>query len=361
MRILFIPLDTFNLKSNEHVPNRIGLLSGRNEIIGVKRSKPFTEGMAKATAYIKFLLYAAKVCLFALRHYKDFDLIYCFESGYALIGVAISILTGKPCIRDNAGVTREWCHRVKPSMLYTLAALTSEKIVSRFMKMMIVLSEADKHAYIIYGFDPKKIAVIPLPADLSLADKIAEDKEALRERLGLERNKRILIFSGKRDYPPNMEAAEWINQVLALAICQRLNNTQILMTGSGEIPKSVQSIVTFTGFVPDLFEYIHASDVFIAPIEMPSGYLTKVFDSLACSKPTVVMASATNGIPELLDGNNAMVAKDRNEFIEKTIYLLEHPDEAEEIGVRGRKMLEENYSRSIWEERLNEVLEGCLI
>ena len=33
--------------------------------------------------------------------------------------------------------------------------------------------------------------------------------------------------------------------------------------------------------------------------------------------------------PELIDGNNAMVARNKNEFIKKTIYLLENPDEAQ--------------------------------
>jgi len=204
------------------------------------------------------------------------------------------------------------------------------------------------------------MVVIPRPADLSFADEIADGKDALRQRLGLEKNKRILIFTGRRDYPPNMEAAEWINRALAPAICQRLDNTQILMTGSGETPESVHSIITFTGFVPNLFKYIHASDIFIAPIEMPSGRLTKVFDALACAIPTVVLASATNGIPELQDGYNAMIAKDRDEFIEKAVYLLEHPDEAQKIGLRGRKMLEEYYSWSVWEERLNQALQSCV-
>ena len=360
MRILFIPLDTFNLKSNEAIPSRIGLLSGRNEIIGVKRAAPFTEKAESFVAYIKFPFYAVKVFLFGIRHRKDFDLIYCSESFYSLVGVGISILTGKPCVRDCASVAREWCQRVKPSRFYIFAALTSEKIVSRFMKMMIVLSEADRKAYIEQGFNPNKIAVIPRPADFSLSDEITADKKVLRENLGLEVKERILIFTGRRYYPPNMEAARWINQRLAPAICQRLDDAQILMTGSGEIPGLAHPIITFTGFVPNLFEYIHASDIFLAPIEQPSGRLTKVFDALACAKPTVVLVSVTNGIPELVDGYNAMIAQDRNEFIEKTIYLLEHPDKAKEIGIRGRKMLEECYNWSIWEERLNEVLKGCL-
>ena len=132
------------------------------------------------------------------------------------------------------------------------------------------------------------------------------------------------------------------------------------MTGSGNIPKPTHPIVAYTGFVPNVFEYILASDICIAPVELLSGSLVKVFDSMSCSKPTVVMAWLANIMHELVNGYNVMIAKDKNEFIEKTIYLLEHPDEARQIGIRARKVIEQHYSSDIWEERLNEILGRCI-
>jgi len=360
MRILLIPLDRFDVRSNEHIPGRIRLLSGTNEIIGVKRAAPFTGGIGAPTAYMRYLVYAAKVFAYGLRHRRDFDLIFCFESFYALVGVALSLVSGKPCIRDCAGVTREWLQRTKPSRFFAFAALTSEKIVSRFAKMMTVLSEADKQAYVEQGFAPDKIAVVPLVIDFTLGDEVAADKEVLRRRLGLEASKRILIFTGRRDYPPNKKAAWWINDKLAPAVSQRYDDVQILMTASGEIPQPTHSTITFTGLVPNVFEYIHASDIALAPIEQPSGTLTKVLDSMSCGKPTVVLASAANGIPQLADGHNAMVVKDGSEFIEKALYLLEHLDEAQEIGVRARRTMEQHYNYEVWETKLNEVLQRCI-
>jgi len=88
--------------------------------------------------------------------------------------------------------------------------------------------------------------------------------------------------------------------------------------------------------------------------------LVKVLDSMSCGKPTVVLTQATKGILELTDGYNCMIAGDKDQFIAKTLYLLEHPDEAREIGTRARKTMEEYYASDIWEERLNEILERCL-
>jgi len=360
MRIFFIPFDTFALNSNEAVPNRINLLSGKNELIGVGRQANFTGGVPGVASYMGFFRYAVKNFLFGLKYRQEFDLIYCSELWYALVGLGVSTFTGKPVVRDCVGVTQEWLQRVKPPLFFKLVVLSVEKIIKRFARMNIVLSEADRRAYLGQGFEAGKLTFIPRPADLSLAARVSGDRESLRNKLGLDPCKKLLIYSGKRAYLPNMEAAEWIINVLAPAIADRLDNVQILMTGTGEKPAGGHLIVKFTGFVPDIFEYITASDVFIAPIEIPSGRLTKVFDSLSCGTPTVVLTSATNGIPELIDGNNVMIAQDRNEFIEKTIYLLEHPDEAHEIGLRGRKMLEEHYDWDFWEGELNRVLESCL-
>jgi len=72
------------------------------------------------------------------------------------------------------------------------------------------------------------------------------------------------------------------------------------------------------------------------------------------------MESAKNGIPELIDKQNAMVSKDRKDFIENTLYLLEHPVEAQIIGKNGKAMMDKYYSFSAWQDRLNQVLEDCV-
>ncbi len=139
-----------------------------------------------------------------------------------------------------------------------------------------------------------------------------------------------------------------------------MSDVQILMTASGDIPQPTHPMITLTGFVSNVFEYIKASDIFIAPVELLSGVLVKVLDSMSCGKPTVIMASAANSMPELVDGYNVMIARDKDEFIAKTLYLLGNQDEAQEIGIRARKTMEQYYSSDIWEEDLNIVLKKCV-
>lgn len=172
--------------------------------------------------------------------------------------------------------------------------------------------------------------------------------------------KKIIIFTGRREYPPNMAAVEWINNELAPKIAQLFTDVQIIMTSTGKIPQYVHPIISFTGFVPNLFEYIHAADIFISPIEQPSGTQQKVIDAMACGKPMVVMKSLINGIPELIDGYNSMLAEDKHDFINKTIYLLEQGSEAEKMGLRSRKIMVEFYNQELCKQQLLAAFNKCL-
>jgi glycosyltransferase involved in cell wall biosynthesis len=285
-----------------------------------------------------------------VRRRKDFDLVFCEFEWNALIGAAISFMVGKPCIWDT--------HAVDPKISNMRNLL--KKLVARFSKIIIAVSDLDRERLTSQGFPRNKIVVIPTSAELQLADKVNDDSDHLRRRLGLDTGKRILIFVGHINYQPNREAANWIDKELAPALSARFNNVQILITGAGEKPATPHEKVTYTGFVPNIFEYILASDICLAPIWSGVGMLTKVIDFMSCAKPVVVASFAVKGIPELRDKSNAVIAHNPREFIQETISLIEHPEEARKIGLAARKTIEKYYNGDSWESRLNEVITGCV-
>jgi glycosyltransferase involved in cell wall biosynthesis len=364
MRILLIPRDISTTDSNHPTAIRTRLLSSKNEIFGVPRYSTFRDLTLKENPVttIRFLSYILKVLFYSLRNRNSFDLIYCFDPPhFNLLGVLVSFFSRKPCVRDCAFVTREWCKRLNISKINTFTHLLSEKLSLKGTKLIIVLSEKDKEAYIAQGIDPKKIVVIPRPPNLlSTNESKKYSKDMCRNKLGIITDKKILLFTGLRAYPTNMEAAQWINNELAPLISKKHKDVQILMTGSGPMPEPIHPIVKSMGYVEDYFDVVFAADISIIPVEMPSGRLTKAFDSMSCGIPTVLLESAKNGIPELMDNDNSMVGKDRGEFIDKTLYLLEHPVEAQIIGNHGKSMMEKYYSWTVWEDKLNQALEKCI-
>jgi glycosyltransferase involved in cell wall biosynthesis len=358
IRVLFIPLEASDPKTNERSATLIRIMLRRYKLIGIRRV-PYSEGSTKFITYLKYVWFALAVFCFGIRNRRGFDLIFCEHASYGLGAAPLALVTGKPLVLDCHAHARTYGDELNLPRFQTFFRVWLERMVGRVARVTITVSEADKGLFVNSGFSSMKVAAIPTAADFSVCDRRDLSVVMAREKLGLDMDKKIILFIGKRAYKPNFESAQWINQHLAPAIAQRFDAV-ILLSGTGPIPVHPNKIVRVTGFVPDIYELIVAADVCVAPVWKGVGIMTKVIDTMACGKPNVVSRFCTQGIPELADGENAMIADTTDEFVEKTIYLLEHPDEAQRLGRNARKTIEEYYNWHDWEGKLNEILVRCL-
>jgi glycosyltransferase involved in cell wall biosynthesis len=289
---------------------------------------------------------------------KKIDLIFCEGAPYALVGVIVSRLIRKPCIWDSHGNIIIFCRNFKKSPIYSAVVTLMEKWVGKRVAALITVSEVDKRAYIEMGVEAAKIYIIPISIDLGEISYPgnSDQKLRLRQKLGLPPDKKLLLFFGNIKYAPNSEAVEFINNKLAPVIEKRYDDVEILVIGytkeSPSPPSNPSRIVGFMNFRPNIYDYILASDISIAPLWTAFGVLTKVVDSLACGKPTIVTHLA--GIPELVSGQNTMIASNPKEFIEKTLYLLNNQSISEKLGREGRKIVEQHYD---WRRCVNQIFE----
>jgi len=363
MRILIIPIDQKNHpKKSLRVTTLFNEIEkNNNQILGLERV-PYFNTSIEHIKYIRFLFYMFKLMFYGLKRGKKIDLILCHTIPFGLTGAIISFFIRKPLIWDNLdGNLSSHFKLLNTSFIYNQLNTLFERLIGSIAKIIIVPSENDKKLYFKQEYKYKnKIKVIPTGTDLSTIKKTKEDKNLLRQKLRLDPEKKVLIFSGKRDYPPNKEAAFWINDKLAPVLAERFNQLQIVVTGVGEVPQKIHPIVTFPGHVPDYFEHILASDVCLVPYQMNTGISTKLIDYLACGKPTVTTVEVARLFPELVDGENVLIARDRKEFIEKTIAILENPVLGEKIGANGRKVIEEHYNIEVIGKLWQEVFESCV-
>lgn len=80
-------------------------------------------------------------------------------------------------------------------------------------------------------------------------------------------------------------------------------------------------------------------------LQAKNGFPTKLGEYLLTGNPVVV--TAVGDIPLFLkDGYSAMISEERNaeQFAEKVCWLLEHPNEASEIGKRGKAVAQKNFN-----------------
>ncbi len=109
--------------------------------------------------------------------------------------------------------------------------------------------------------------------------------------------------------------------------------------------------VRFVGFQSDIPSFLHAIDVFVFA-SRSEGFGQVVIEAMAAGKPVVVSRIAP--LTEIVtDGETGLHAEPENpeSFAEKILWLFSHPKEAEEMGKRGIRRVNDMFSaeRMAWE------------
>jgi glycosyltransferase involved in cell wall biosynthesis len=320
--------------------------------IGFESSNDFFT-TKKILGFLNLAVYLLKSIIYGLKHGHKCDIIFCEHLYSLLAGSVIKIVCGKPLIWDSHGNLISACKELNNSKIYTAIIWFFEKCLGSFPDMLVVPTLLDKQLYIEQGFKEERITVIPLCIDLKKIPKISNRVE-LREKLGLDANKKILLFGGKRVYLPNRDAAFWINDILAPIIEKEHSDIEIIITGSGDLPDYINKIVKFVGFVPNIQEYICAADICLIPVHLDNGVSTKLLEYMAFSRPVIADSSLIRAMPEAEDMVNLIVANNLEQFTDKVLWSLKNYEKLNEISISAGKTIEKYYN---WELESNRWLQ----
>jgi glycosyltransferase involved in cell wall biosynthesis len=239
---------------------------------------------------------------------------------------------------------------------FTKANVVLERIIGGMATRMLVVSEVDRRAYQSLGLSENKIMVLPTCADMDQVKRKTMTRSEARRLLGIEDRQKVILFFGTLNYRPNLLSAKYVVEQLAPKI-NGFDDTRIYIAGSGTFSYSIPQNVRFLGFVPDIYAWLAASDVCIAPIWEGVGILTKVIDMLSMGTPTVVSPLAIEGIPELENRVNCLIGKDPEDFATQLICLLADTQLQARLGAEGRKLVESKYSWKMTAPLLFQMLE----
>ena len=204
----------------------------------------------------------------------------------------------------------------------------------------------------LYGIEEEKIHVIYNGVDINKF-KPRPDKAKLRREFGLEENKKIVLFVGRLYHRKGLEILlHSIPPVL-----QEFGDVKFAISGIGFKKKEqslrdlakeldIEDTVTFLGYVPDekLPELYSASDIFVLPA-IYENFPFAILEAQATGLP--VISTKVGGIPEfLVDKENGflIVPGDPKQLTQRVLTLLQDPKLAEEMGNRGRKLIEEKFA-----------------
>ena len=214
----------------------------------------------------------------------------------------------------------------------------------------------------LYGIDEKKIHVIYNGVDVQKF-KPRPDRTELRRDFGLEAEKKIVLFVGRLYHRKGLEILlRSIPPVL-----QEFSDVKFVISGKGfkEKEESLRNLakqldiedhVTFMGYVPDekLPNLYSASDIFVLPA-IYENFPFAILEAQATGLP--VISTKVGGIPEfLVDNENGFLIDpgDSAQLTQRVLALLQDPKLAKEMGMRGRKLIEEKFS---WRLITNQVID----
>jgi len=158
-----------------------------------------------------------------------------------------------------------------------------------------------------------------------------------------------LVFTGKMDYRPNVDAALWlVNDILPL-IRQRVPDVTVALVGQQPSPRlaplSDIEGVTLTGRVESVVPYLRGAAVYVAPLRMGSGTRLKLLEAMAAGSPIVATTTAAAGL--MPDAKAAMLITDgAAAFAEAVIGLLTSPDKRAGMIGAGKTAVRAHYDWS---------------
>jgi glycosyltransferase involved in cell wall biosynthesis len=159
-------------------------------------------------------------------------------------------------------------------------------------------------------------------------------KQELAQAWNLRGDVPWFYFLGALDYEPNVQALHYIIYEIIPRLQQSGQPFEVLVAGKGLSSLDAQRIASvgayYTGFLPDLDQFLIACDVMLNPVILGGGIKTKAVEALAFGKRVVSVHSGAAGLIREACGDALTVVADGdwNGFASATLQAAGSPAKA---------------------------------
>jgi glycosyltransferase involved in cell wall biosynthesis len=200
------------------------------------------------------------------------------------------------------------------------------------------------------GVPASKVCVVPNGTNTDVFRPAEPDvRAAARARLDLPADKRLFAYSGKLNKGKGLD---FLLEVWKELVSGR-DDAHLVLIGSGKdsflscenaLRAFVESeglgdMVTFTGYVGNVAEYLQCADVFVLPSDN-ENCSNAIIEALACGLPC--LASDVGGNPDTVrdrENGRLLPARDAGAWLGAMTELLDRPELAARWGGQGRDMV----------------------
>jgi glycosyltransferase involved in cell wall biosynthesis len=211
-----------------------------------------------------------------------------------------------------------------------------DRRLCRRAAQVLVCSEDDRR---ILGYE--NVRVLPNSVDLPSKPPFEKVEDPHR-----------LVFIGKMDYEPNIDAALYFCKSILPHIRNVEARAHVYIVGrepSDEIRALHTGTDVFvTGAVSDVTPYFNTAGIVIAPIRFGGGTRIKILEAFAHRKAVVSTTTGCEGLA-VHDGVHLHRADTPREFAAKCLALMTDASLRRALGRAGRELVESHYSQDVFQ------------
>jgi glycosyltransferase involved in cell wall biosynthesis len=151
----------------------------------------------------------------------------------------------------------------------------------------------------------------------------------------------ILLFQGNLEYPPNIDAAQWLATAIAPLVRAAVPAAEVRLVGRPAVNVTQlhqEGVLTVVGEVPSMEDELARATVAVVPIRFGSGTRVKILESFAHRVPVVSTSLGAEGL-DVEDGVHLLLADEPEELAAAAVRLLGDT----ELRVRLTEAAEQRY------------------
>jgi len=203
------------------------------------------------------------------------------------------------------------------------------------------------HVFAVSETDAQHVRELTRDAPITVIPNAIEVEEYSPENSGaLDLLRPALVFTGKMDFRPNVDAVLWFASEILPRIHEKIPDAHFYVVGqkphSRLEPLREKKNITLTGFVDKVQPYIASADVYVAPLRMGSGTRFKLLEAMAMSCSVVSTRIGAEGL-DVQDGKHLLLADDPQGFAAAVVALIEDDDKRKALGSKAADLVSRDY------------------
>ena len=204
--------------------------------------------------------------------------------------------------------------------------------------------------------------LIPHCRDTTILDPDLFNDQEIKQSLGLEGNRVIMFLGTPRPHKgidDLIQAVESLDYPDVRLVFIGAEPSFQSRQGNSFLNKKKVVVLPKIPF-DELPKHLSAADILVVPqrdtTDTQGQIPAKLFDAMAMAIP--VITTHVSDIPEVLGGNGYLVQPGKPEELTRTLkYVLDHPEEAKEKGLRARQRCVDLYDIKVMETKLQSLIE----